>query len=120
MGMEFQRLCQNITGEPEVAIEHAARAMRLSPQDPQIYAMQFATAAAHFFAGRPNEALSWAEKAMQQQPNFFVATCFAAASAALAGSWVQRRKLCRVCASSILRCGFPISRTRSHSGDLNI
>ena len=30
-------------------------------------------------------ALSWAEKAMQQQPNFFVAACFAAASAALAG-----------------------------------
>jgi tetratricopeptide (TPR) repeat protein len=72
-------------GEPEVAIEHASRAMRLSPQDPQIYAMQFSTAAAHFFAGRPNEALSWAEKAMQQQPNFFVAACFAAASAALVG-----------------------------------
>jgi TolB-like protein/class 3 adenylate cyclase len=72
--------------EPEIAIEHAARAMRLSPQDPQMYAMQFATAAAHFFAGRPNEALSWAEKAMQQQPNFFVAACFAAASAALAGT----------------------------------
>lgn len=58
-------------GEPEVAIEHASQAMRLSPQDPQIYAMQFSTAAAHFFAGRPNEALSWAEKAMQQQPNLF-------------------------------------------------
>jgi len=73
-------------GQPDVAIEHTTRAMRLSPQDPQIYAMQFATAAAHFFAGRPNEALLWAEKAMQQQPNFFVATCFAAASAGLAGA----------------------------------
>jgi TolB-like protein/tetratricopeptide (TPR) repeat protein len=79
-------------GEPEVAIEHVARAMRLSPQDPQIYAMQFATAAAHFFGGRPDQALAWAEKAMQQQPNFFVATYVAAASAALAGKLVQAEK----------------------------
>jgi len=82
----FSAYARILLGQPDVAIEHTTRAMRLSPQDPQIYAMQFATAAAHFFAGRPNEALLWAEKAMQQQPNFFVATCFAAASAGLAGA----------------------------------
>ena len=59
-------------GEPEVAIEHVARAMRLSPQDPQMFAMEIAIAAAHLFAGRPDQALSWAEKAVQERPNFFV------------------------------------------------
>jgi hypothetical protein len=34
---------------------------------------------------RDDEALSWAEAALRQQPNFFVATCIAAAAAALAG-----------------------------------
>jgi adenylate cyclase len=39
-------------GEPELAIEHLAQAMRLSPLDPHMYMMQNATAHAHFFAGR--------------------------------------------------------------------
>jgi adenylate cyclase len=73
-------------GKPEVALECAARAMRLSPQDPATYTMQATTAAAHFFAGRYAEALSWAETAMQAQPNFLPSTYFAAASAALAGN----------------------------------
>ncbi|HYM99656.1 MAG TPA: adenylate/guanylate cyclase domain-containing protein, partial [Aestuariivirgaceae bacterium] len=72
-------------GEPEAAIEHAARAMRLSPQDPQIFAMQTATAFGHFFAGRHDEALSWAEAAIRELPSFLIATCLAAASSALSG-----------------------------------
>ena len=39
-------------GEPDVAIEHLARAMRLSPLDPILYQMQSGIAFAHFFAGR--------------------------------------------------------------------
>ena len=54
----FSGFTKAYLGEPETAIEHAARAMRLSPQDPQIFAMQTATALAHFFAGRDDEALS--------------------------------------------------------------
>ncbi len=72
-------------GEPEAAIEHAARAMRLSPHDPQMFGMQAAIAFGHFFAGDYLEALSWAEAAIRQQPNFLVATCIAAASGMLAG-----------------------------------
>src|SRR5262249_13261186 len=72
-------------GEPEVAIEHVTRAIRLSPQDPQMFAMEIAVAAAHLFAGRPDQALSWAEKAVQERANFFVGTCIAAASGALSG-----------------------------------
>ena len=55
-------------GEPEEAVEREARAMKLSPQDPQIFNMQAGTAAAHFFAGRYAEALSWAEMSMREQP----------------------------------------------------
>jgi tetratricopeptide (TPR) repeat protein len=72
-------------GELEIAIEHAARAMRLSPQDPQMFAIEIAIAAAHLFSGRPGDAFSWAEKAVQERPNFFVGTCVEATSAALAG-----------------------------------
>jgi TolB-like protein len=72
-------------GQPEAAIEHVARAMRLSPQDPQMFAMEIAIAAAHLFAGRPDEAFSWAEKATQERPNFFVGHCMVAASGALSG-----------------------------------
>ena len=35
-------------GEPEVAIEHAARAMRLSPADPHAFTMRTATACGAF------------------------------------------------------------------------
>ena len=72
-------------GEPEVAIEHLGHAMRLSPQDPQIFSVYAAIASAHFFAGRQLEAAEWAEKAMRAQPNHFIAACVASASSALAG-----------------------------------
>ena len=81
-----------LLGEPEVAIEHVARAMRLSPQDPQMFAMEIAIAAAHLFADRPDQALSWARKAVQERPNFFVGTCVAAASGALAGRLSEAEK----------------------------
>ena len=73
-------------GEPEVAIEREARAMRLSPHDPQTYNMQAATAAAHFVAGRYTEGLLWAEMSIRGQPNYILSTSVAAASAALAGN----------------------------------
>jgi tetratricopeptide (TPR) repeat protein len=72
-------------GEPEAAMEQAARAMRLSPQDHQMFGMQTATALALFVAGRYDEALSWAETAVREQSNFLMSTCVAAASGALAG-----------------------------------
>ena len=60
-------------GEPEVAIEHLARAMRLSPLDPLIFVAQDGIAFAHFFAGRYDEASSWAEKAVRESPNYLTA-----------------------------------------------
>ena len=85
-------------GESEVAIERAARAMRLSPNDPQIFNMQAGTAAAHFFAGRYAEALSWAEMSIRGQPDYFLSTFVAAASAALAGNdTVAKKVMARLC-----------------------
>jgi TolB-like protein/Flp pilus assembly protein TadD len=80
------------TGEPVVAIEYIARAMRLSPQDPQIFNAQAAIAFAHFFAGEHDQASSWAGIAVEEQPNHFIATCVAAASNALAGRFPEAQK----------------------------
>jgi hypothetical protein len=49
-------------------------------------------ACAHLFAGRYAEALSWAESAMREQSNTLIASCTAAASAALAGQQSQAIK----------------------------
>ena len=56
-------------GEPDRAVEHFAHAMRLSPIDPSIFAMQQGTAHAHFFAGRYDEALTWAKMALRELPD---------------------------------------------------
>lgn len=45
-------------GESDTAIEHFARAMRLSPLDPEMFRMQAGTALAHLFAGRFDAASS--------------------------------------------------------------
>jgi hypothetical protein len=44
-------------------------AMRPSPLDPRIGSMRAATASAHFAAGRYDEASSWAEKALRDDPD---------------------------------------------------
>ena len=79
-------------GESDVAIEHLARAMRLSPLDPILFRMQGATASAHFFASRYDEASSWAEKALRENPNLQQALRVAAASHALAGRLEEAQK----------------------------
>jgi adenylate cyclase len=85
-------LAKAFLGQPEIAIEYAARAIRYSPQDPQIFGMQTAAALGHFVAGRYVEALSSAETAVREQPNFFIGQCVAAASGALAGKLTQAEK----------------------------
>jgi TolB-like protein/Tfp pilus assembly protein PilF len=67
----FSAWVKVLLGEPEVAIERFAHAMRLSPQDPQIFNMHSGTSAAHLFAGRYAEALSWAETAVRGQQAMF-------------------------------------------------
>ena len=54
--------------EFDAAIESCRRAMRLSPQDPVMFHMQETTADCHFAAGRYEDALSWAAKALSGKP----------------------------------------------------
>ena len=72
-------------GEPDLALDHAARAMRLSPLDPSTFSIQGAMAYAHFLAGRYDMASSCAEKSLRNNPDFQLAIYIFAASNALAG-----------------------------------
>jgi tetratricopeptide (TPR) repeat protein len=72
-------------GKPSASIEHFAHAMRQSPLDPLIAYAQTGTAHAHFFAGRYDDASSWARMALRQLPDFVPALRIAAASDASAG-----------------------------------
>jgi tetratricopeptide (TPR) repeat protein len=79
-------------GNPEVTIERATRAMRLSPLDPLISLAFTLIGAGHFYAGRYDGASSWAEKGLLKQPNSASAARVAAASHALAGRLAQAHK----------------------------
>jgi TolB-like protein/DNA-binding SARP family transcriptional activator len=78
-------------GKPDLAIEHLARATRLSPLDPLTNRTRTATANAHFFAGRYDEASSWAAMALREWPDYQTALRIAAASYALAGRLEEAR-----------------------------
>jgi TolB-like protein len=80
-------------GELEAASERGTRAMRLSPNDPEVlFFMQTATAYSHFLNGRYSDALSWARTAMRQRPDVVISICAAAASGALAGRLDEARE----------------------------
>jgi TolB-like protein len=79
-------------GEPEAAIERLARAMRLSPFDPEMHRMQAGTAMAHMLAGRFDDAVTWAECSLRDSPNFLMATGILTASQALAGRLEEARR----------------------------
>jgi TolB-like protein/class 3 adenylate cyclase len=76
-------------GEPDTAIEHMGRAIRLNPLDPLIYGMQNGTAAAHFLAARYDEATKWAEKALTEHTSYLPALRMLASSHACAGRLAQ-------------------------------
>ena len=78
-------------GETASAIEHFDHAMRFSPLDPEMYRMQAGMAAAHLFAGRFDEASSWAEKSFRNLPSFLLVVAITAASHALAGRTDEAR-----------------------------
>jgi len=81
------------TGEPQKAIEHLERFMRMSPLDPALALARNAIAFAHVFAGRYDEAVRHAEQALSEQPNSPLALRAAATSYALAGRIKQARNV---------------------------
>jgi tetratricopeptide (TPR) repeat protein len=79
-------------GMPEVAAEHLARALRLSPHDPMSLTYQTAAACAHFFNGQYGEAWSWAETAMRDRPDYAFPNCIGAASGMLSGRLMEAKQ----------------------------
>ena len=78
-------------GDANMAAEHAARAMRLSPLDPLMFLIDVIAALAHFLAGRYGEAWPLAERACRERPQFLGAIRAAAATNALAGRLNEAR-----------------------------
>ena len=103
-------LLRNFLGEPDLAIDHLARAMRLSPLDPNLYHMHAGTGFAHFLAGRLDEACSWAERALRAEPGTTPASAVAAAGHALAGRTEEAER-----AMAQLRLVNPVLRVSSFS-----
>jgi adenylate cyclase len=75
--------------EPELSIQHLTLALRLSPLDPLIGLMWTAVAFAHFLAGRHDEASSWAERALRENPTLHSAIRIAASANAVTGRLEQ-------------------------------
>jgi TolB-like protein len=79
-------------GETENAMEDLARAVRLSPLDPEMFRVQAGTAFAHFCAGRFEPAMAHAEKALGNLPSLLLAIAIIAASQALTGRAEEARQ----------------------------
>ena len=60
-------------GQPSVAIEALERAMRLNPLDPLGRSFTAGLALAHLVAGRYDEAVDWADRAMREEPGYTAA-----------------------------------------------
>ncbi|AZO13304.1 adenylate/guanylate cyclase domain-containing protein [Mesorhizobium sp. M2A.F.Ca.ET.043.05.1.1] len=80
-------------GDTETSLRHLATAMRMSPVDPLMFDMQNAAAVAHLFAGRFEEASTWAERSLREKPDFLPSLRFAAASYAHAGRTEEAQKV---------------------------
>jgi TolB-like protein/class 3 adenylate cyclase len=79
-------------GDPDAAIQHLTHAMRLSPLDPLSFRAQGGIAFAHFLAGRYEEAITWAEAALRERPNYGAALRELAAASALLGRMPAAQK----------------------------
>jgi adenylate cyclase len=78
-------------GEQECAIERLERSMRLSPLDPFAYFGYAGMALAHLLADRYAEAVSWATKARNEQPNWATSLRVVAIAYALWDRMVEAR-----------------------------
>ena len=81
-------------GEIDAAIAQFQVALRLSPLHPRINLAHTGLAYGHFFAGRNEEASSWAETAVRQQPNYLSAQRIMMACHAMSGRVEEAREVC--------------------------
>jgi TolB-like protein/class 3 adenylate cyclase len=81
-------------GEVDAAIKQFEFALRLSPLNLRNFVVQTGLAYANFFAGRDNEASTWAATAIGQQPNYFTAQLIMMACHAVSGRIEEAREIC--------------------------
>ena len=93
--LAFDALTRCLCGAYDKAIEHAEKAIRLSPQEPLIYYANFALGLAYLFTGRDEEAVTNACKAIDGNPKFAFAHCLLALGCARLGRTNEALKALR-------------------------
>lgn len=88
----FSALVSTFIAQPARAVDHARRALRLSPIDPLNYHALLALASLALFEGRPLEAVSHLNAAIELAPRFSVLHAILTASLAAAGDMTAARE----------------------------
>jgi adenylate cyclase len=91
----FDALTRCLCGAYDKAIEHAEKAIRLSPLEPLIYYAAFALGLAYLFTGHDEEAVINARKAIEGNPKFAFAHCLLALACARLGRTNETLKALR-------------------------
>jgi tetratricopeptide (TPR) repeat protein len=73
--LAFDAVTRCICGSYDAAIEHAEKALQLSPLEPLVYHAAIALALACFLSGRTEEAVAHARKAIEGNRNFVFPYC---------------------------------------------
>jgi tetratricopeptide (TPR) repeat protein len=81
----FDALTRAVCGSYDAAIEHAEKALQLSPLEPLAYHAALALALACLLSGRPEEAVAHARKAIEGNRNFVFPYCILALASARLG-----------------------------------
>ena len=82
-------------GKPEVAIEHALRAIQLNPIGLFSFQTKTPLAIGYFLVGRNDDALAWSDRALADYPNQLPTLRFAAAVKASLGQIDQAQQIAR-------------------------
>ena len=97
LALGFSSIVRAWKGDDVTAVDHAVRAIRLSPFDPLLYVPYIGLAYAHFAAGRFDDAATAASRATQSNPKFSMPYVLHAAALASLG----RREEARVVADRL-------------------
>jgi TolB-like protein/class 3 adenylate cyclase/Tfp pilus assembly protein PilF len=100
VGWIWRGTSRNRFGQPDLAIADLERAIRLSPRDAFMFLAHGQMAAAHFIAGRYDEAVRWAGNSVRLLPHHVTAHRVLVAALALAGrdeaarrAWIDYRQI---------------------------
>ena len=97
--------------------------MRLSPRDPTLFRTQTALAFAHLFQGEFEEAITWARRAMEGNPNYTVTYRALACALAHAGRLHEAQAVIQRLATLLPDVSFrtlPERAVFKHSGKLDL